>query len=232
MLTNPGFEQQGGSLSGWTVFAHQPAGEANVRVSTDAVLEGDASLTLQGFSHQLDAFCGVTQSIEVAPGEVVTAELSSIVRPEDTFAGSKNLAVVKIEFYSEFGAPYESDKLLDYRELYFANGWTPEDQWIRHSLEATAPDDAVEARLAIVFKQLEPTSGAVHIDQVKLVIDNREAVASPDQETRPQRADNTGNEWQSLLQNIVIATAIIACLYALSRILPHYATRKKTTNSD
>ncbi len=232
MLTNAGFEQQGGSLAGWSVFAHQPVGEANVQVSTDTKLEGNASLKLQGFPGVHDGFCGVTQSIEVTPGDTVTTSLNSLVRPDESIAGTRNLAVAKIEFYSEFGAPFESDKMLDFRELYFANGWTPEGEWVPHTLSATAPDDAVEARLAIVFKQIEPTSGTVHIDQVTLVTDNRETVATPSERAQPQRADNPDAKVPSRWKNIVIALAIVACLFVLFRVLPQFSERKKPTNSD
>jgi hypothetical protein len=50
--------------------------------------------------------------------------------------------------------------------MVIANGTSPTDAWRDAELRATVPNGAVEARLALVFRQPNAAGGAVHVDDV------------------------------------------------------------------
>ncbi|MCA9239657.1 MAG: glycoside hydrolase family 16 protein, partial [Planctomycetales bacterium] len=166
---NGGFEASGGTLAGWSVFGERLQDNPNVQVSAEAVNEGNASLKLFGDFSPGASYSGVHQGVTVSPGAVVTASLDSFIKSADSIAGTDNSVVLKIEYYSQFGAKFGSAAMLGVEEQVFATGASPEDQWTHHELPSVAPAGAVEARLAIVFIQPGQSPGAVHVDGVKLL---------------------------------------------------------------
>jgi hypothetical protein len=69
------------------------------------------------------------------------------------------------------GAPYGSAGFLAEASVVIADGGSPEDTWSPSELVATAPADAVEARVVVLFRQ--PASnpgGAVFVDSVTLEV--------------------------------------------------------------
>jgi hypothetical protein len=152
--------------------------------------------------------------------------------------------LLKIEFYSDFGAEFNSPQMLDFRELYFANGWTPEEEWVRHTLEATAPEGAVEARLAIVFQQPGHATGSVHIDKVSFTAQPQSAAATgsgsgtdsggrsvqADPESSPSiLAGKPGASLRNTYENIAIAVVLLTCLYGVLRLLLRFTLRNNST---
>ncbi len=165
-LSNPSFEESGGSLSGWTVFGNDLPGNPNVRAASEAVLTGQASLKLFGSFRGGQSYSGVSQGITVQAGDEVTASLQALVRSADALVGG-NQVEMKIEFYSAFGAKHGGAALLGEHRLAVADAATETDAWRTHTLQIAAPEGAQEARLAIVFAQSNYDGGAIHLDDIE-----------------------------------------------------------------
>ncbi|MEM9186248.1 MAG: family 16 glycosylhydrolase [Planctomycetota bacterium] len=163
-----GFEQPSGVLSGWSVFGGTVSGEANVRIASEAVASGAASLKLFGMFSDAPSYSGVSRGVSVVGGAEVRAAASALVRSADSIAGTDNTVVLKVEFYNEFGAKYGGDRMLGEHTAVLASGESAEDAWLSEEVVAVAPPGAVEARVAIVFAQPGRSAGAVHIDDVSL----------------------------------------------------------------
>lgn len=166
-FVNGGFESNGGTLAGWSVFGNDLRNNPNVLAANEAVAEGNTSLKLFGTFGSGADYSGVTQGIMVVSGQEIEASLESLIRSADSIAGTSNTLAMRIEFYSEFGAKFDSDKMLHVEQIQIADGSTTVDVWQPHTLSAIAPPNAVEARLAIVFHQPGVDAGAVHVDAVK-----------------------------------------------------------------
>lgn len=170
VFRNGGFDDNSGSLAGWSVFGNDLPDNPNVSAASEAVLAGTESLKLFGtFNTGADA-SGVTQGISVAGGQEVQASLSARVRSTDSIGGTDNSALLKIEFYNEFGGKFGTDQMLGQQQITIADRNTPTNVWRPHSLTAVAPAGAVEARIAIVFLQPGTAGGAVHVDSVSFAV--------------------------------------------------------------
>lgn len=159
-----GYQSGGGSLDTWNVFGNTASN--NVNVSSQVMLSGDKSLKLFGQFNGLANTSGVTQGITVSPGDYVRSSLSEFIRSQDSIAGTANLAQMKIEFYSSYGAVYGSASFLGEVLTTIADGTTANDVWLERSLAGFAPAGSVEARLVLQFYQPSGQSGAVHLDSV------------------------------------------------------------------
>jgi len=169
-FSNGSFEENGGSLAGWSVFGSTLADNSNVSVRNTAVEQGEASLKLFGQFGSSPNYSGVTQGISVLAGQTVQASLEAFISSADSLTGTGNLASLKIEFYDHFGAKFGSGAMLDVQEIVIANASTTNDAWHSHTLTATAPENAVEARLAVVFTQGGTDGGAVFVDSLSFQI--------------------------------------------------------------
>ncbi len=169
---NPGFDENN-SLAGWTVFGNGNAlaGNPNVSASNTVVRNGVAALKLFG-AFNGDQYSGVSQGITVQGGQTVEAALESYIRSTDSLAGTGNRVFLKLEFYSEFGAKYGSNKMLGEQETLIADSTSPTNTWRSHSISFQAPAGAVEARLALVFNQPNNQGGSVYVDAASFGIVN------------------------------------------------------------
>ncbi|MCC6494572.1 MAG: hypothetical protein IT424_16295 [Pirellulales bacterium] len=158
-----GFQQGGGSLDAWRVFGNRIG---NVSASDEAVLHGERALKLYGQFTGAANTSGASQGVTVAAGEVVRAQASALVRAADSIVGTGNSALMKIEFYSQYGADRGSAEFLSESEVTLADGGTPPDTWLSRGLVAQAPAGATEARLVLQFVQPSGQSGAVFVDDV------------------------------------------------------------------
>ena len=164
-LQNGRLEANEGSLAGWTVFGNR-TNRDNVSVHNEAVEDGLASLKLFGQGTAGTNYSGVSQGISVSPGDDVSAAVDAFIRSQDSIQGTNNSVQLKIEFYSDFGGKHGTSTLLNEVASTIANGSTPNNLWQPHTLTATAPAGAVEARIALVFIQPNNQAGAVHLDNV------------------------------------------------------------------
>jgi hypothetical protein len=158
-----GYHQGGGSLDAWRVFGNI---RGNVAASALALQSGDKSLKLSGQFTGSDNVSGVSQGVTVAPGELVQAEASALVRSAESLAGTSNLAQMKIEFYSTYGGAYGSAAFLGEVKTTLADSSTGNDAWLERRLSGVAPAGTAEARLVLEFTQSANEFGAVHVDDV------------------------------------------------------------------
>lgn len=166
LIADPGFEEAGGSLANWGVFG---SSINNVLSDYGTPLDGERSLKLFGQFNGQTNVSGAYQSVPITGGSHIVAGAHALTRSEDSIADTLNVVEMKLEFYSEFGAPYGSQYFLGESIITLANGESPEDAWSYRQINESAPLNAVEARLAFVFVQ--PSSydgGSVFIDSVTL----------------------------------------------------------------
>ncbi|TWU29828.1 Beta-glucanase precursor [Bythopirellula polymerisocia] len=169
LFKNGGFEDNGGSLAGWSTFGNNLQPNPNVQVHDEAVDEGVAALKLFGQFNNQTNYSGVTQGISVSPGDSLSAMLSTYISSADSIAGSQNQLEMKFDYYKSFDAKYGSGEYLSSKSIVIANGSTVNDAWLDHVLTDTVPAQAVEARLSLVFTQPNNQGGAVHIDDVSFM---------------------------------------------------------------
>jgi hypothetical protein len=162
VLSNGGFDDNGGSLAHWTTFG------GNVYAESQAVLNGTRSMKIYGQFNGAENFSGAYQGIAITEDMQITADASAFVRSQDTLFGKDNQVFMQLEYYSEFGAALGSAEYLGQTQILIADGTTAEDTWIAHQIIDTAPEGAVEVRLSFVFRQLNNNNGAIHIDGVSL----------------------------------------------------------------
>jgi beta-glucanase (GH16 family) len=166
-LSNGDFEANDGSLAGWSTFGNRPTTN-NVSIHNQAA-QGDAALKLFGQFTGGEKYSGVYQGISVAAGDEVRADVSRFLRSQDSIVGTSNSVLMQIEFYNAFGGKADTSAMLDRETLTIANGGSVNNAWESFQLSATAPANAVEARVALVFKQMNNGGGAVHLDDLKFV---------------------------------------------------------------
>ncbi len=168
-LINPDFDRSGWAINGWNVFGNSSEVGNNVSVQSEAVLDGSHSLKLYGQFDEAENYSGVYQGIAVTEGQDVIADASAFIRSQDSIAGTSNELIMKLEYYSSFGAALGSPGFLGEIPILMADGTTTEDTWIPHQIVDIAPAGAVEARVSFVFRQPGQDAGAVHVDAVSLL---------------------------------------------------------------
>jgi beta-glucanase (GH16 family) len=166
-MRNGDFEENQGSLAGWSMFGNRPTTN-NVSIHDEAA-QGDASLKLYGQFTGGTNRSGVSQGISVSPGDEVRADVSRFIRSQDTISGTNNTVQMLIEFYNDFGGKPDTSAMLLRQSLTIASGSSPNNVWNDFELTATAPANAVEARLSLIFTQPNNQGGAVHLDNVNFI---------------------------------------------------------------
>ncbi len=163
-LSNPSFEDSGGSLDAWTTYGNSIG---NVSAQSEVSLDGHA-LKMYGQFNSPGNFSGAYQGIAVEAGDSVTADASAYIRSQDTLFGKSNEVFMKLNYFSEFGAALGSAEDLGGTSIMIADGSTVEDTWLAHQLTDIAPVGAEEVRLFFEFHQPGNDNGAIHIDAVSL----------------------------------------------------------------
>ena len=169
LLNNPGFDNAGGSLDGWSVFGDTIS---NVSANGELANNGTHALKIFGQFNFPDNLAGVSQGVAISEGASLRAVVSTRTPSWDTLLGKSNDVAMKIEFYSEFGAEFGSDDFLGEVSQLIHDGSYAEDIWHDHLLETIAPENAVEARLAFVFQQPDNDNGAIWIDSAGLFLES------------------------------------------------------------
>ena len=169
LLSNPGFDDGGGSLDGWSVFGNTIS---NVSANGDLANDGTHALKIYGQFNGPNNLSGVSQGVAISEGASLRAEASTRTPSWDTLFGKDNDVTMKIEFYSVFGAASGSGDFLGEVSQLIHDGSSAEDIWLDHALEAIAPEDAVEARLSFVFRQPDNDNGAIWIDSAGLFLES------------------------------------------------------------
>ena len=157
------FEGSGpGTLTEWTTFGNRGP---NVQTASEAVRSGTRSLKLFGQFNGSNV-SGVEQGISVTGGEEIRALTHSLIRSADSLAGTDNELLLKIDYYNTRNGRFGTSQQIGSEQIVIANGSTLNDAWLQNELRAVAPDGAVEARLALVYRQIGNGGGAVHVDDV------------------------------------------------------------------
>ncbi len=168
LLSNPGFDDVGGSLNDWSVFGNTVP---NVSEDNSLANDGTHALKIFGQFNGPGNLSGASQGVAISEGDLLRAEASTITPSWDTLFGKSNDVTMKIEFYSVFGAAVGSGDFLGEVSQLIHDGSTAEDIWFDHTLSATAPQNSVEARLSFVFQQPGSDNGAIWIDSAGLFLE-------------------------------------------------------------
>ncbi len=166
---NGGFELNGGSLDNWATFNNVIP---NVVATTTTPRSGTHVAKLFGSFDANPNFSGLFQSLSAYPGQVWEAGVHARHNTGDDLTATANQLVMKIEFYSVFGAEYGGPDFLQEDSLAILDAGSPLDTWTAHALQATAPAQTVEARIAFVFLQADYAAGAGLIDDVSFTPDS------------------------------------------------------------
>ena len=169
LLSNPGFDDAGGSVDAWTVFGNTIP---NVSENDQLVNNGTHALKIFGQFNNPSNQSGVSQGAVISEGVSLRAVASTHTPSWDSLFGKDNEVTMKIEFYSVFGATIGSGDFLGEVSQLIHDGSSAENIWLGHTLEAVAPEDAVEARLSFVFQQPDNDDGAIWIDSAGLFLES------------------------------------------------------------
>ena len=164
LIRDPGFEDADGALADWPRFGNTID---NVISDWGTPLDGQRSLKMFGqFNGEANA-SGAFQNIPVSAGDRFTAGAHALTRSEDSIAGTGNSALLKVEFYSEAGAAYDSPAFLGESSAVLAGTTSPSDTWIQSEFDGVVPAGAVEARITLAFRQTAFNfGGSVFVDSV------------------------------------------------------------------
>lgn len=160
-LTNGNFDS--GTLSGWIPFNNTIP---NVVLDSDTTVSGTRSVKIFGGFNGAPNYSGLQQGLAAQPGQVWRAQAHVRQRDGDRLVGNARVHM-KIEFYSQFGAGYNTPAFLGEQSVEVLNASSPGFYWRLFTLEATAPAGTVEARISFVFTQPNNETGAALIDSVK-----------------------------------------------------------------
>jgi len=171
MLANPGFEDGGGSYSGWDTFGNGP----NISVAgdeDDIYRSGIAAAKIYGEFNNCPDFPqfdvgGVFQAFSVTPGTEYQFSGYSYVSSADTIPGMDtclgNRLIAKIVFFNGSGIEIASNEVI-------LGDWsTPLDQWIPFSVSAPVPSTAATVQPMLLFLQPGCDEGSVFVDDLVFV---------------------------------------------------------------
>lgn len=168
LLSNPGFDENGGSLDGWDSFGNTIG---NVSASNSLPNDGTHALKVFGQFTGGANSSGVSQGVAVQEGVMVRADAIAQSPAWDTLSGKDNEVTMTIEFFSSFGAASGSNSSLGEVSQLIHDGSNEQGEWLDHTLQAIAPENAVEARLSFHFDQIDNDNGAIWIDSASLVLE-------------------------------------------------------------
>jgi hypothetical protein len=170
LLTNPGFEDGGGSYNGWDTFGNGP--NISTPADDDIYRTGVAAAKIYGeFNNcpgapQFDVG-GFFQAFTPTAGAEYEFSGYSFVSIADTIPGTDtclgNRCIAKIVFFNQFGIEVSSNEMV-------VGDWsTPRDEWIPFSVSAPAPSTATNVQAMILFLQPGCDEGSVFLDDLSFV---------------------------------------------------------------
>lgn len=171
LLTNPAFDDGGGSFTGWTTFGKAFLSTA----ATDNIFR---SGTAAGKTFGSGPFCpfpnfnvsGLYQVFTPSPGEVFQfSGYSFIPASADSMRGrntcGKSRAIAKLAF---FDAATGGNELCS-NEALIGSGNLPRGEWLPFQVSAKAPGGALRVEVLILFLQPGCDAGAVMVDDLELI---------------------------------------------------------------
>jgi beta-glucanase (GH16 family) len=161
-LVNGGFEN--GSLSGWTTFNNSIP---NVVVESITPRSGSHVAKVFGGYNGNPNYSGLFQNVPASAGQTWQAMAHLRHNSNDPLAGA-NRIVMKIEFYRVAGGVWGTGDFLGETQVETLSAAAPTGAWTPATVEAVAPVDTVEARIAFVLIQENNAAGAALIDDASL----------------------------------------------------------------
>lgn len=170
LLTNPGFEDNGGSLDGWfiigTTFVSNAGTDNIFRTGTAAAKTFGKGSGCPLPTFDVDGFGQAVASPSV--GDVYTFSGYSFVSSGDPLADSLtcngNRAVAQIAFFDAVSG----GSVLARNEIVVADGDFPLDQWVYFEVELPAPAGALRVEALILYLQPGCDTGAAFLDDLSL----------------------------------------------------------------
>jgi hypothetical protein len=165
LLTNPSFDDGGGSFNGWFTF-----GNAFLNAPDEVALSAPAAGKMFGNFWGVFNVTGILQAFPAAANQTYTMTGYSHVRSADAMIGvgppDDNWAVMKIAF---FDAPSGGNEIGG-AEVTIATGLTAQDQWHFNTVTGTAPCGT--QRVEALFLYLQPLwdGGAVFVDDATFML--------------------------------------------------------------
>ncbi len=151
------------SLASWSLFGNKINNVRSVHQNTSS---GEGALKLYGQFNGVQNFSGLEQGVSVLPGDAIQVSAQTRIDSADSIAGTGNQAFLKFDFYNTPHGAYGTGEFIGSEQVLIADSSTPNDQWVQRQLTATAPAGAVEARIAVVFRQVNDEGGAVFVDNI------------------------------------------------------------------
>jgi len=166
LLTNPGFEDGGGSYNGWYTFGSGvqlslPGGDNIIRTGAAAskVYGGFTGCPVPNFN-----VGGFGQAFTPVVGKVYELGGYSFVSNGDTIPGTNtcqyNRMIAKVVF---FNAAVGGNEIAS-NEIVIGDWHTPRNQWIQFSISALAPPGALRVEADFLFLQPGCDKGSVFTD--------------------------------------------------------------------
>jgi hypothetical protein len=169
LLTNPGFEDLGGSYDGWFTFGEGvqlslPDGDNIIRTGSAAAkvygefttCPGNPQFDIGGFGQFFTPTAGMTYELSgyafVSSGDPMTG----------TDVCTSNRMLAKVVFFNavEGGTEIQSNEVI------IGNFDTPVDGWVPFTVSAPAPAGALRVEAIFLFLQPGCDEGAVFVDDV------------------------------------------------------------------
>lgn len=171
---NGGFEENGGSLAHWTKFGDASFG--NISSGNERISEGAEALKLFGQFNGSTNYSGIEQGITVEAGDELHASAEAFVASNDSIAGTGNATVLKVDYYRTQHGRFGSADYISSDSVTLASSLSANDQWLAEELVSTVPQNAVEARLVVLFIQEDNAGGAVFVDNVQFGLAEEPAI--------------------------------------------------------
>ena len=170
LLTNPGFEANGGSFAGWTKFGNDTISTA---ANDNIMHSGLAAAKLFGgfngcpFAPSFNVG-GIYQSFPLAASSNTTFEFScrAYISSADSIPGSfycnSNRAIIKLAFFNATGTEIQGS------ECFIADPFTVKNRWNSFSVTSDAPAAARSVQALVLYLQPGCAGGAVYVDNLIL----------------------------------------------------------------
>ena len=171
-VLNSSFEDNGGSLAGWTSFFDIGP---NIAVSDLPDQDGNAtdgpnSLQFTGQFNGGFNFQGIFQNFAIDGGDRILASVESLVRSLDSLTGEAR-AELSIEYFDVAGGAVGTPNFLGEVEAVLANASSTEDEFLLNVIQDIAPANAVEARFVLTFLQFDNgDTGSVFLDAAAFLV--------------------------------------------------------------
>ena len=159
-VVNPGFEDAGGSFSGWTAFNN-----AVIESSVSRNASGHCAKFYGNWSGPYNA-AGCFQDFPATPGQNWTASAWFMTMAADPLAGSENFAILNIEWHAADGS------MISYITQRAVDGTSTPDVWQQFTISGEAPAGTTTARVVPLFLQPNFQGGAAFVDDVDFHVSN------------------------------------------------------------